>query len=558
MNGVFRSDITRDTFDRLNHFSRVLKQQGRVDLDSEWNEQVDILLYYLRTLTKDLVGPRAVRPDIAFQVSATADKPGQPALPAPTVQTTGQTKTRRSAKDKTSSISPDFYVWPGHYYIDGLLVENEGCESDTCKLDGPEPCPCPYTLSSDQKSGSSQKAFVVYLDAWERQVTYMEDEEIREVALGVLGPDTTTRAKVVWKVEVAFTTPDHKPLPTLANNDDVIEFDKNWKRDWIDVLQPPKPYRGMLKAGTGEDAVKDTTPCIIPPDSKYRGAENQLYRVEIHNSGSGHPGGANQATFKWSRENGSVVFPIIGKVEGKIVKLEHLGRDKRFGLKKDDWVEIIDDAAFPQFNPPQDDPVPLFQIDIVDYVHSQVTLKTEPGNIGQDSMNYPILRRWEHSQGDPGKEDDLTPGGGVTPIVEGNWYTLEDGIQIQFQPGAQTVSQSQSSSKGQAQKTKDETAQTEPPPEIMYRSGDYWLIPARTATGDVEWPRDKNGPIAVEPHGVEHHYAPLAYVTLNNDWTIDKIADLRRKLIQLWTDPKGFPLSGAQAEPQPEPVASTS
>src|SRR5256714_6080343 len=253
MNGVFRSDITRDTFDRLNHFSRVLKQQGRVDLDSEWNEQVDILLYYLRTLTRDLVGPRAavgLYPHIGgFLVTATADKPGQTAQP---VQTTGQTKGRRSAKDKTTT-NPDFYIWPGHYYIDGLLVENEGCESDTCKIDGTEPCPCPYVLSSDQKSGSSQKAFVVYLDAWERQVTYIEDEEIREVALGVLGPDTTTRAKVVWKVEVAFTTPGGKPLPTLANNDDVIEFDKNWKRDWIDVLQPSKPYRGMLKAGTSGD-----------------------------------------------------------------------------------------------------------------------------------------------------------------------------------------------------------------------------------------------------------------------------------------------------------------
>ena len=78
----------------------------------------------------------------------------------------------------------------------------------------------------------------------------------------------------------------------------------------------------------------------------------------------------------------------------------------------------------------------------------------------------------------------------------------------------------------------------------MYRTGDYWLIPARTATGDVEWPRnDKKEPIAVEPHGVEHHYAPLAYAILNSDGKVDndKIADLRRTLIQLWTGPAGFP-----------------
>jgi hypothetical protein len=82
------------------------------------------------------------------------------------------------------------------------------------------------------------------------------------------------------------------------------------------------------------------------------------------------------------------------------------------------------------------------------------------------------------------------------------------------------------------------------------------LIPARTTTGDVEWPRDKNGPIALEPHGVEHHYAPLAYVILNDAGNIDKIVDLRRTLQQLWKGPAGFPAVTAEAEP--EPVASTS
>ncbi len=45
--------------------------------------------------------------------------------------------------------------------------------------------------------------------------------------------------------------------------------------------------------------MKDTSPCTIPPDSRYRGAENQLYRVEIHD-----PGPAGTATFKWSNDGG--------------------------------------------------------------------------------------------------------------------------------------------------------------------------------------------------------------------------------------------------------------
>jgi len=59
--------------------------------------------------------------------------------------------------------------------------------------------------------------------------------------------------------------------------------------------------------------------------------------------------------------------------------------------------------------------------------------------------------------------------------------TLESGVRIQFQQGS-------------------------------FRPGDYWLIPARTATGDVEWPGPPEDPAPLLPHGVEHHYAPLALV----------------------------------------------
>ena len=38
-----RGDFSRDTFDPVKHFSRVLQQQGRVQLDADWNEQTAIL-----------------------------------------------------------------------------------------------------------------------------------------------------------------------------------------------------------------------------------------------------------------------------------------------------------------------------------------------------------------------------------------------------------------------------------------------------------------------------------------------------------------------------------
>src|SRR2546426_3407298 len=61
MDGDFKGDFTRDSFAfdplRLRQFSRVLMQQGRVQLDADWNEQTDLLLYALRELITHLVGP---------------------------------------------------------------------------------------------------------------------------------------------------------------------------------------------------------------------------------------------------------------------------------------------------------------------------------------------------------------------------------------------------------------------------------------------------------------------------------------------------------------------
>ena len=41
---------------------------------------------------------------------------------------------------------------------------------------------------------------VVYLDVWEREVTYVEDPALLDVALG--GADTATRRQTVWQVRV--------------------------------------------------------------------------------------------------------------------------------------------------------------------------------------------------------------------------------------------------------------------------------------------------------------------------------------------------------------------
>ena len=47
---------------------------------------------------------------------------------------------------------------------------------------------------------------LIYLDVWERHITAIEDDRIRESALG--GPDTATRAKVTWVMRARLPTAD--------------------------------------------------------------------------------------------------------------------------------------------------------------------------------------------------------------------------------------------------------------------------------------------------------------------------------------------------------------
>ena len=51
-----RGDFSRQTFDPARHYNGVLQQQGRVQLDADWNEAEAIALYRDQTTAKDVIG----------------------------------------------------------------------------------------------------------------------------------------------------------------------------------------------------------------------------------------------------------------------------------------------------------------------------------------------------------------------------------------------------------------------------------------------------------------------------------------------------------------------
>jgi len=441
MNG----DFSRVTFDPGKHYSSVLLQQGRVQLDADANEQAALGLYQLRAALADIIGPYAGSSADSFDISL-----------------------KQGPKNELT----DLLVGSGHYYVDGILCENDADDvsylhqPDLFPGDGEYPLPAAFP-------------FIVYLRVFERLVNAVQDPSIREKALGDNGPDTAARGQVVWQVLTATTIPG--TTDRIGKNSSAESVRKVW------VSQPAKTVAIMAKGK--QPSPQESDPCITSPAARYRGAENQLYRVEIHTGGP-----AGTATFKWSRDNGSVLFPV-SDISGNEVTVTTFGRDPSLGLAAGDWVEIIDDRY-----PVRSGPAPLRQVKSVDLVNMLVKLDAVPsGDTGRNRDLHPFLRRWDQQAPVPASSGPPLADDNALLVVEKDaadlFIDLEDGVQIQFQ-----------ASNG------------------IYLRGDYWLIPARTATGDVEWPKvpGTTDPAERPPDGVAEHFAPLALVA-----DLDKVFNLR-------------------------------
>jgi len=379
--------------------TRVLLQQGRVLLPSDWNEQVAVSTNRLRELARDLIGPHAgPSGNAGFKITFHA-------------------------------ANNQFRIGKGRYWVEGFLVENDRERPVTEQ---------PYYHAGDLKLDGS---VLFYLDVREQHVSAVQDPSIREIALG--GPDTATRAVVVWQVRALELGSAPKP-------------EEAWQQLQARLARKKVP---LLVAEAKRD--RDDEACIISPDSRYTGPENQLYRVEIHSAATAQ--GA-PPKFKWSRDNGSISF-AASKIEGLTATLLSLGRDRRTSLAVGDFVEAGNDVT--RFN---DEVRPLVVVKKIDPSTLDVTLAADPGLVTDPKdKRHPFLRRWDSPLID-------VPKNGV-PVP------LEKGIEVTFTQN-----------------------------DADYRPGDYWLIPARTVSGDVIWPPDENGkPKAVEPHGPARAYAPLAH-----------------------------------------------
>jgi hypothetical protein len=371
-------DYTRFTFKPQRDYSGIFKQQGRVDLDADFNEYIEIIDRHWRSETLDIVNHCVVpntTPD-AFLVIPTA--------------------------------MGAFDIGIGRMYVDGIQVENHGLpplefQSDLGNEVGTNPIhynnqpflpnPLPPPLAATL--GTSD---LVYIDVWQREVTVLEDPSLREIALG--GPDTTTRVQSAWQVRVLQNVGDH------GCGDDIAAWD---------ALTAPSA--GRLSVSAVAPPASDD-PCIISPAGGYRGLENRLYRVEIHTTG---PIGGG-AKFKWSRNNATIASTISAIPSPTQITVQQVGRDQVLRFEIGNFIEITDD--FREFQGLTGHMAQITAIDeanrILDFIPAiPAAINLNPA----DPSRHTRVRRWDQTINvDANGLLDVTPG-----LID-----IEDGIQVQF------------------------------------------------------------------------------------------------------------------------------
>jgi hypothetical protein len=416
-----KGDFSLVRFNPAQQYTAVLKQQGRVDLDSDANEQRFIDGYIDGISNVDVIGQYGgPAGNAGFQVGISDD-----------------------------SIT----IGPGRYYVNGLLVENLATVPYDEQPYLENPANSAEQLLAAINAGGTTVQLV--LEVWQRVATGLDDNCLLEPALGQA--DTTVRLQTVWRVIGSIIPTGSIPGPAPVNSVNPVTL----LAPCCQMLygRTPAVHNGFLTADTNQTG--NDCGCQPIAAAGFQGLENQLYRVEIHSLGV-----AGTATFKWSRENGSVVSHIT-YISGAVLTVSSLGPDANLGFQNSQWVELTDDTY--TFAEPANQPGQLYQILTVNYATMQVTL-TVPVS-GVDYTKNARMRRWDQFGTSATAQGVATSS---TPVQ------LENGIEVTFNGG-------------------------------NYLAGDYWTIPARTSNGKIEWPPcGSDGSLSQPPNYTQIFAAPLA------------------------------------------------
>lgn len=300
-------------------YTRVLFQQGRCLTDGDLNEQGALLQRELRELTRSIIGWHG-SPDCGFYLKPSA--------------------TKKNVLE----------IHPGSYFVHGLrCLTPRGCAAES------------VVIPEEQ---NENETLLAYLEAWDRDVTPLEDIRMLESSLRMA--DTAWRSEVRWRVCIK-SVPKECPKAPPPNGDTEADGKEKCKEPLLDTESH------VLKALGRPKACDRTINVRFPPDVELLGpcepslnsragnhSANALYRIEIHRggapcktpqtngkNGASPPGGVKKveeakpcATFKWSRNNGATIVPVICSA-GRLV-LDGPPRELCIPESLVGWAELLD------------------------------------------------------------------------------------------------------------------------------------------------------------------------------------------------------------------------
>lgn len=515
-----KGDFSRFSFDSKKHYRAVLMQQGRLQLDSDWNEQVQIIEHRYNAFFRSMVGRSGTPKDARMKLlpplilansvlgSRAQDTSSDIKLVSPasdlesklqdtssgsdlkkvssilgtvsgvnpssgsditqvssgsglthlTHESLGSHNTHELSGFDSTQVSVDlghasdvhftdpasavlrnsFQLTKGVYYIDGLFIENDAA----------------IALNLPQAAGE----YLCYLDAWTREVSAAEDASLIDPGIGL---ETTARLKTEWKVR--YQSADQSIKDNL-DKFGIGEWPINEKLtgDWWRGLSTGKLKLDKLNVDFND---------------------NRLYRVEVHDDGSG-------TRFKWSADNASVCAEATAADAENTYKLTNNGANIEDAFRGAAWIELC---------------VPGETGLLLDTSASGVRFENGvlsfPSGAGyafarMGEKNF-IIRRWDgvFTEKDTGKDNSLTRELGVAFVAESGKF---------------------------------------------YRSGDYWLILIRE--GKIEnWKTNESK----LPDGVEHHFAALGIIKIAGTGTEEISKELHWDFPSL-TDREFSTVNGAE------------
>lgn len=494
------ADITRLLIQPEKHYVGARMQQGRVVLDSDFNEEAELADEERRKALLHIVGPTG-SPDAGFAADlAIGDEV--------TIQPV-------SFNGEPAIATLNYRIRPGSIYVAGLRFEHAertlndetggdpiAFQRDFLQMDAAHaPRPQPGTTHAQ----------LAYLRGWQQDVTAAEDREIRERALG--GIDTSTRKRRMARVEVREVDNDEDCTAAWAEVRQQIESETGgvFDESGHELLSPA---RLRIRFVPGE-ALDPCAPCAPDDVGRYLGADNQTVCIML----------AAPDRYVWGFDNASPLYRVeLGEAaDGRVpVRMITEPRDEARWPLADTVVEFLPWAALL-------DNKEKVAAEVGVFLRVAEGFDPDDGSFRIAEADLPLLdglvRQWDAAHPDlPWLPNDADPDGRYLYLRV--WHRLDsENDEVLLDTAAGPDNHTLLRRQGLL-------------PEFSGggRPGDYWVVTVRPNTPQqiTPWNLTRGG--GVPPHGPRHFYTPLSLIRLRppgpgeheNTEVVESIHDCRR------------------------------